>query len=1098
VVEVKANGTQTTVDSGLSSPTGVAVDGAGDVFIADTLNNRVVEVKANGTQTTVDSGLSSPTGVAVDGAGDAFIADEKNNRVVEVKSHGTQTTVGSGFSFPYGVAVDDLGDVFIADTGNNRVVEVKVDGTQTTVGAGLNWPRGVAADGAGDVFIADENNGRVLKVTAGVPVTVSAVTASIVVTPYSLTYDGAAHTAGGTATGIGGVNLSADLSLSGTSHTGAGTYTDTWTFHDPNGDYLDASGMVSDSISPATLTVTAAHQTKVYGSADPALTYSATGFQSHDTAATVLSGGLTRVAGEAVGAYAIGRGTLAANSNYTIAFTGNSLAITPATLTVTAAPQTKVYGSPDPALTYAASGFKFTDTGATVLSGGLTRAAGAAVGSYAIGQGTLAANSNYTIAFTGNSLAITPATLTVTADPQTKVYGSAHPALTYAASGFKFTDTAATVLSGGLTRAAGETVAGGPYAIGQGTLVANSNYTIAFTGSSLAITPATLTVTADPQSKVYGSPDPALTYAVSGLQFSDTAATVLSGGLTRAAGETVAGSPYAIGQGTLAANSNYTIAFTGNSLAITPATLTVTAAPQTKVYASADPALTYAVSGLQFSDTAATVLTGGLTRAAGETVAGGPYAISQGTLAANSNYTIAFTGNSLAITPATLTVTPAAGQSKVYGAAMPALTYTFSGLVNNDPASTLTGSLGTTATAASPVGTYAFTLGTLSAGSNYTAVLAANAPTFAVTPATLTVTAGNASRYYGVANPAFTYTITGFVNNDPSSVVSGTPTLTTPATAGSAPGSYPITAGPGTLSAANYTFSLVNATLTVSPAPLSASAANFSATAGAPFSGTVATFTNADPYGGAASYTAVITWGDGSTSAGVISGTGSTLTVTGSHTYADPVNESVSVQISHKLGYTTTAMVSDIATVTSLGQGVQSGQAGGIGFWHNNNGQALINSFNGGSTSTALATWLALSFPNLYGASAGANNLTGKSNAQVAAFYLSQFNLSGNQVQAQVLATALNVYATTASLGGNAGVAYGFTVSATGLGARSYNVGSDGAAFGVANNTTWNVYELLLAVNKKAVNGVLYGGNTTLQAQCAGLFNSLDQAGGIG
>ena len=68
-----------------------------------------------------------------------------------------------------------------------------------------------------------------------------------------------------------------------------------------------------------------------------------------------------------------------------------------------------------------------------------------------------------------------------------------------------------------------------------------------------------------------------------GFQFSDTGATVLTGGLTRAAGETVAGSPYAISQGNLAANSDYTIAFTGNNLTITPATLTVKANAQIKV-----------------------------------------------------------------------------------------------------------------------------------------------------------------------------------------------------------------------------------------------------------------------------------------------------------------------------------------------------------------------------------------------------------------------------------------------------------------------------------------------------------------------------------
>src|SRR5206468_6935599 len=137
------------------------------------------------------------------------------------------------------------------------------------------------------------------------------------------------------------------------------------------------------------------------------------------------------------------------------------------------------------------------------------------------------------------------------------------------------------------------------------------------------------------QVMVRGSVDPTLTYVVSGLQFSDTEAGVLSGMLSRVAGEHVATGPYSILQGSLVANSDYSISFTGNSLTITTATLGVAANSQTKVYGSADPTLTYVVSGLQFSDTEAGVLTGLLSRAAGEHVVGGPYATRQGTLAAN-------------------------------------------------------------------------------------------------------------------------------------------------------------------------------------------------------------------------------------------------------------------------------------------------------------------------------------------------------------------------------------------------------------------------------------------------------------------------------
>jgi sugar lactone lactonase YvrE len=179
VVEVPAGGgAPITVGSGLSSPHGVAVDGAGDVFIADTFHNQVVKVPVGGgLQTTVGSGLNSPYGVTVDGAGDVFIADSGNNRVVKVPAGGgAQTTVGSGLNGPESVAVDQAGDVFIADTFNTRVVKVPAGGgAQTTVGGGLSYPTGIAADQAGNVFIADYFNNDIVEVPAngGAQITVA-------------------------------------------------------------------------------------------------------------------------------------------------------------------------------------------------------------------------------------------------------------------------------------------------------------------------------------------------------------------------------------------------------------------------------------------------------------------------------------------------------------------------------------------------------------------------------------------------------------------------------------------------------------------------------------------------------------------------------------------------------------------------------------------------------------------------------------------------------------------------------------------------------------------------------------------------------------
>jgi hypothetical protein len=120
--------------------------------------------------------------------------------------------------------------------------------------------------------------------------------------------------------------------------------------------------------------------------------------------------------------------------------------------------------------------------------------------------------------------------LTVTADAASKVYGDADD-LKYTSSGLIHGDR----LGGSLGRAAGENV--GSYAINQGSL-ANSNYSISFTGNQLQITPKALTVTADAASKVYGDADD-LKYTSSGLIHGDR----LGGSLGRAAGKTWAAMP---------------------------------------------------------------------------------------------------------------------------------------------------------------------------------------------------------------------------------------------------------------------------------------------------------------------------------------------------------------------------------------------------------------------------------------------------------------------------------------------------------------------------------------------------------------------------
>src|SRR5262249_23674933 len=139
------------------------------------------------------------------------------------------------------------------------------------------------------------------------------------------------------------------------------------------------------------------------------------------------------------------------------------------------------------------------------------------------------------------------------------------------------------------------------------------------------------------------------------------------------------------------------------------------------------------------------------------------------------------------VTSAPLTVT-ASDASRVYGQADPAFSVSYSGFVNGDSAGSLGGTLSfsTLATATSPVGTYAITPSGLT-GSNYTITFANG--TLTVTPALLTVTANDATKIYGQANPALGDSITGFVNGDNASVVSGSASLNTSATTGSGVGS---------------------------------------------------------------------------------------------------------------------------------------------------------------------------------------------------------------------------------------------------------------------------------------------------------------------
>jgi sugar lactone lactonase YvrE len=183
-------------------PQGIAVDGAGNVYVADYGNNMIREISPAGMVTTLAgkstggsvngadtaATFNQPTGVAVDAAGNVYVADSGNNMIRKISAAGGVTTLaGSGsagfangngksasFNGCTGIALDATGNVFIADYGNNLVRKISPAGEVSTLGSGtggsakgtlFSGPYGVAVDAAGNVYVANYGNSTIQKVS---------------------------------------------------------------------------------------------------------------------------------------------------------------------------------------------------------------------------------------------------------------------------------------------------------------------------------------------------------------------------------------------------------------------------------------------------------------------------------------------------------------------------------------------------------------------------------------------------------------------------------------------------------------------------------------------------------------------------------------------------------------------------------------------------------------------------------------------------------------------------------------------------------------------------------------------------------------------
>jgi hypothetical protein len=359
-------------------------------------------------------------------------------------------------------------------------------------------------------------------------------------------------------------------------HSDAGTYTITCSGGSAGPDYLLTYGTATFTVKRETIVVTPDAQAITYGDPDPAFTFHTTPFVGSDTFTTAPTCGVSDPH-SAAGEYTITCTSRDAGPNYTIVDETSTLIVSRKTIVVAADDQTITYGDADPTFTFASTPFVGSDTWVTPPQCGVTGVHTDA-GTYTITCTAGDPGPNYTLgAAEDGTLTVERAGLTVTPHAQMTTYGQPDPAFTFVTTGFIGADHFSTPPTCGVSDPHRNV---GTYTITCSGGSAGPNYAIDYGTATLTVNPATLTITADDESKLAGQNDPTFSYSVAGLVGTDALVTQPTCDVIGA--HDLPGN-YPITCHGAAAGDNYTLQYAPGTLSVGLAKPTISTQPSASV-----------------------------------------------------------------------------------------------------------------------------------------------------------------------------------------------------------------------------------------------------------------------------------------------------------------------------------------------------------------------------------------------------------------------------------------------------------------------------------------------------------------------------------